>query len=69
MVAQPAMSSSGLRKMPPPTPVSPESKPNAPPATMATGIAGGVGDCGSGRRVTLNNRHAAMSKTTPTMMR
>ena len=33
--AQPSISSSGLRKMPPPTPVSPASKPSAAPIAIA----------------------------------
>src|ERR1041385_2704401 len=38
--AQPAISSSGLRKMPPPTPVSPESNPRPPPMSMASASGG-----------------------------
>ena len=39
-VAHPASTSSGLRKMPPPTPVRPDSRPMPAPTTSASGTGG-----------------------------
>src|SRR5512135_464723 len=68
-VAHPASTSSGLRKIPPPTPVSPDNRPMPAPIASASGTGGGPV---TSRALTfdvivsVNSRTAEYSSTAPT---
>ena len=66
--AQPASSNSGLRKIPPPTPVNPDSKPIAAPKPSASGRKIGRCSVGAGADGLAASRHAAKSSTSPKMI-
>jgi len=67
VLAQPSISSSGLRKMPPPTPVSPDSRPSTAPIAIASAIGGSrTGRISSPARPLSQSCQAAYSSTTPT---
>ena len=70
VVAHPIVNSNGLRKIPPPTPVSPASSPMPAPLSRATPNGGAVARSTAGSlRAERYIRQAASSRTMPTSVR